>query len=87
MPRKAGYKHTERTRDKIQCTQIINRLTEIGMGNVEATSPQVNALKALLNKKLPDLKAIEHSSDPENPLIDASQLSDAALAAIASRGS
>lgn len=59
MPRKAGYQHFQATRDKIQAAQIINRLVDIGMGNVEATAPQVNALKTLLNKVLPDLQSVE----------------------------
>lgn len=60
MPREAGYRHNEDTRLKIQAAQLINRLQE----HVFAATPvldasQVNAAKALLNKVLPDLKAIE----------------------------
>ena len=37
-------------------------------GNLELTQTQVNIGKALLDKTLPDLKAIEHSGDEESPL-------------------
>lgn len=63
MPRSKGYKHTERTRDKIKATALVNRLQKIAMGEVDAEPTQVNAAKALLNKVLPDLKAVEHSGD------------------------
>ena len=59
MPRSKGYKHTERTRDKIKATQLVNRLNKIAMGEVDACPTQVNAAKALLNKVLPDLKSTE----------------------------
>lgn len=55
-------------REKIQTTQIINRMVKIGMGEVTADASQVSALKAILNKVLPDLKAIEHSGDADNPM-------------------
>lgn len=61
MPRKAGYRHHEDTRQKIRAAQIINRLEN----HVFASEPlldasQVNAAKTLLNKVLPDLSAISH---------------------------
>lgn len=64
--RTAGYKHLQSTRDKIQAKQLINRLTK----HANADKPimdasQVNAAKALLNKVLPDLKAVELSTDPD----------------------
>lgn len=61
MPREAGYRHHEDTRKKIKAAQLINRL----QSHVDAEAPgildasQVNAAKALLNKVLPDLKAVE----------------------------
>ena len=69
MPRKAGYRHHEETRMKIQAQQLINRLQK----HVDAPGPlldssQVNAAKALLNKVLPDLKAVEVSGNEDNPL-------------------
>lgn len=67
MPRKAGYRHIDETRDKIKATQIINRL----MKHVESDTPimdasQVNAAKALLSKVLPDLSAVDLSGQMES---------------------
>lgn len=66
--RKAGYRHIEETRKKIQASALINRMQSIALGEVEADATQVNAAKALLAKVLPDLKAVEHSGDADNPL-------------------
>jgi hypothetical protein len=70
MPREAGYRHHQETRDRIQAQQLINRL----QAHVDSDKPlldasQVNAAKALLNKVLPDLSAVSvegemrHSAD------------------------
>lgn len=65
--RKAGFRHNEETRSRIKAQQLINRLQK----HVDADEPlldasQVNAAKSLLNKVLPDLKAIEHSGQGDN---------------------
>jgi len=83
--RKRGTRHTEYVRDKIKASQLVNRMYDIAMGNVEANPVQVNAAKALLNKVLPDLKSTEIKaqlgihSDPDD-------LTDEQLAAIATNG-
>jgi len=57
--RPIGRRHQEDVRSKIQATQIINRLYSAFTGEVELTAIQVNIAKTLLDKVLPDLKAIE----------------------------
>jgi hypothetical protein len=59
--RPIGKRHQEDIRSKIQASQIINRLQSAFDGSIELTQTQVNIGKALLDKALPDLKAIEHS--------------------------
>lgn len=66
--RPLGRRHQDEVRTKIQATQIINRLYSAFQGEIELSSTQVNIAKALLDKSLPDLKAIEHTGDAENPL-------------------
>ena len=66
--RPLGKRHQDEVRTKIQATQIINRLYNAFQGEIELTAVQVNIAKALLDKSLPDLKAIEHTGDAENPL-------------------
>ena len=58
-----GFRHNEDTRKKIKAQLIINRLTDHFVSDKPLLdNSQVNAAKALLNKVLPDLKAIEHSA-------------------------
>lgn len=58
----------ERTRLKIQTTQLVNRLTNHALNDVEMSSTQIRAIEILLKKSLPDLQSIEHSTDPDKPL-------------------
>ena len=59
--RPIGKRHQDDIRAKIQASQIINRLMSAFNGEVELTSTQVNIAKTLLDKTLPDLKAMEIS--------------------------
>jgi len=69
MPRKAGYRHHEDTRKKIQAQQIINRLQKHLMADAPLLdASQVNAARTLLNKVLPDLSAVQMAGDPDNPV-------------------
>lgn len=63
--RKRGHRLTAAqdasTRDRIQTSQIINRLTLFINGKVELVPAQVTAALGLLRKVLPDLNAVEQS--------------------------
>lgn len=63
MPRgvRLNPAHDERTRAKIQTSQIINRLESLVMGKIEMSPPAVSAALGLLRKTLPDLNATEIS--------------------------
>jgi hypothetical protein len=50
--------HDERTRAKIQTSQIINRLEKLVKGEIDMSPQQVNAANILLRKTLPDLSAV-----------------------------
>ena len=64
MPRQKGYRHNDECRAKIQTTQLINRLFSHCMADKPILdASQVNAAKTLLNKVLPDLKALEHTGE------------------------
>ena len=54
-------KHDDLTRQKIQTSQIINRLMGHVMGKNKMTPSQVNAALGLIKKTLPDLQATELS--------------------------
>lgn len=57
MPRgvRLNPAHDDRTRAKIQTSQIINRLNSFVNGRVEMSPAQVTAALGLLRKTLPDL--------------------------------
>lgn len=60
--------HDERTRAKIQTSQLLNRLFSHANGEVEMSATQVRAAEVLLKKTLPDLQSVELSSDPSKPV-------------------
>jgi len=60
--------HDTKTKRLIQASQLLNRLNSFANGEIELTSAQVNAAKVVIGKSIPDLKAIEHSSDSDAPL-------------------
>lgn len=66
--RPMGRRHQDDVRKKIQASLIINRFMEVFDGDLELTAIQVNIGKTLLDKVLPDLKAIELTGDDEAPI-------------------
>lgn len=58
--------HDDKTREKIQTSQLINRLTSFVNGKVELSPAQVRAIEVLLKKTLPDLAAITLEGPGEN---------------------
>jgi hypothetical protein len=61
MPRgvRLNPQHDERTRAKIQTSQIINRLNSYIKGSVKMEPAQVTAALGLLRKTIPDLSATQ----------------------------
>ena len=66
--RQPGFRMSEEHRVKIQNSNILNALIEHACGEREMGGTQVTAAIALLKKVLPDLQAVQHSGDPDNPL-------------------
>lgn len=63
MAARLNKRHDDEARNKIQVSQLINRLQANALGKLKAEmSPgQVKSATALLAKRLPDLKAMEHT--------------------------
>lgn len=53
-------KHDERTRAKIQTSQLINRLQKLSNGEIEMPPHAVTAALGLLRKTLPDYSVVTH---------------------------
>ena len=69
MAARLNPRHQEMVRDKIKASQLINRLQDHVLGEVELRNTQVNAALGLLKKCVPDLTATTISGDPQNPLL------------------
>ncbi|HYF57204.1 MAG TPA: hypothetical protein VEA41_23345 [Salinarimonas sp.] len=61
--RKRKIRHDENTRDKIQASQIVNRLTKHILGEVDMPASAVSAALGLLKKVMPDLSSAEIKSE------------------------
>lgn len=68
--RTTKIRHDQETRKKIQAAQIINRLTQCVMGEVELTAAQVSAAKTLLDKSLPSLQSVESDNTHKHDVSD-----------------
>lgn len=55
-------------REKIQTTQLINRLQNHALGEIEMSPTQIKATEILLRKKVPDLAAMQISGDEDSPV-------------------
>ena len=89
MAAKTGpkYRMSHEHRDKIKNSNILNALVEHVQGERDMSATQVTAGLGLLKKIMPDLAAVSHANDPDNPLIkDAYEHTDAELAALAAMG-
>ena len=60
--------HPDEVRQRIQASQLLNRLHDHAFGEIDLTPQQVRSIEILLKKALPDLAAIEVSGDAEQPL-------------------
>lgn len=68
MAARLRSKHQDEVREKIRASQLVNRLEDHVLGEVEMTNTQVSAALGLLRKCVPDLQATELSGDPESPV-------------------
>jgi hypothetical protein len=58
--------HDQKTRERIQTSQIINRLEDHIFNGLELSATQIQAAKILLAKAIPDLKALEVNGNVEH---------------------
>ena len=76
---------SENTRERIQTSMIVNRLTDHILGTVEMNASQVSAALGLIKKTLPDLSAMELKAEVQHS--DAKELTNDQLSTIAAAGS
>lgn len=61
-------RHDDFTREKIQTSQLVNRLTDHVFGKVELGATQVQAALGLLRKSLPDLQTTSLTGEDGGPI-------------------
>lgn len=61
-------RHDDKTRAKIQTSQLINRLEKHILNDLDLKPTQVTAALGLLKKTLPDLANVELSGNEDNPV-------------------
>jgi hypothetical protein len=65
-------KHDQHTRDKIQTSQLVNRLNSFALDTTESvrmSSDQVRAALGLLKKTIPDLAVTAHTGPDGGPVL------------------
>lgn len=55
MATRVSLAHNAKAREKIQTSQLINRLMDHALGKVELSASRIKAIEILLKKTLPDL--------------------------------
>lgn len=62
-------KHDDATRERIRTSQLLNRLHQCGLEDLELKNSQVKAIEILLRKSLPDLSNVEISGKGGGPIV------------------
>lgn len=60
--------HSDDIREKIQASNLVHRLQQCAMGEIEMTKTQVAAANSLLDRSVPKLSQVQHVGDGENPI-------------------
>ena len=69
MAARKHLSHSDKTRERIKTSMLINRLTSFVEGTVELTPAQVTAALGLMKKTLPDLQAVQHEGELDHKVV------------------
>ena len=65
MPARINKRHSDEIRAKIQASNLIFRLQQCAMGDIEITPTQLAAINSLLDRSVPKLQQIQHVGDED----------------------
>ena len=68
MAARKNLSHDKKTREKIKTSQLINRLEDHVLNELELSATQIKAIEILLKKTMPDLKQVEVTGDVDKPI-------------------
>ena len=69
MAARKNLSHSDKTRERIKTSMLINRLTSFIEGEVELNSAQVTAALGLMKKTLPDLSSVDSNVDIKGEIV------------------
>ena len=69
MAARINRMHSEQVRLKIQAANLVQRLQDHAMGEIEMTMSQINAANSLLDRSVPKLSQIQHVGDESEPIV------------------
>lgn len=69
MAARLNKRHSEEVRAKIQASNLIHRLSQCAMGEVELTPVQLGAINSLLDRSVAKLSQIQHVGDEDAPIV------------------
>jgi hypothetical protein len=69
MAARKNLTHTDKTRERIKASMLLNRLEKFVEGEVELTAPQVTAALGLLKKVVPDLQAVSLEGSVDHKVV------------------
>ena len=69
MAARLNKRHSDEVRTKIQASNLLHRLTQCAMGEVELTPVQLGAINSLLDRSVAKLSQIQHVGDNESPIV------------------
>ncbi len=58
----------EEWRERIKVGVLLNYLMKHAVGEIDMSNSQIKAAEILLKKRVPDLAAVQHSGDKDNPV-------------------
>ena len=68
MAARKNLSHDNKTREKIQTTQLVKRLEDHILKDLDLSATQIKAIEILLKKTMPDLKQVEVTGDVDKPI-------------------
>lgn len=69
MAARKHLSHTDKTRERIKTSMLINRLTSFVEGKVDLSPAQVTAALGLMKKTLPDLSSVDGTMEHKGEII------------------
>ena len=69
MAARLRARHQDEIRAKIQTSQLVNRLTDCGLGKLELRPDQLKSIEILLRKSLADLSSVSISGPDDGPVV------------------